>query len=72
MKNEEASYRSIQLQTEATLTSVPRGAPSWVIEELIIDTLDTFQPYFAEKLTNEDALEMLLNATNFFELLDEI
>lgn len=57
---------------EATLTSVPRGAPSWVTEELIIDTLDTFQPHYAEKLTNEDALEIPLNVTNLFVLLDEI
>lgn len=52
-------------------TIVPPGAPAWVTDELIQDTLDTFQSHFQKTLTPEDALEMLVDATNLMEFLLE-
>lgn len=53
------------------VTRVPAGAPAWVTEELIQDTLDTWQSHFQKTLTPEDALEMLVDATNLMEFLLE-
>jgi hypothetical protein len=39
--------------------SVP-GAPAWITPDLIADTLETWQPYYAARLTEGDALEILL------------
>lgn len=50
---------------------VPPGAPAWVTDELIQDTLDTWQSHFEKTLTPEDALEMLVDATNLMEFLLE-
>jgi hypothetical protein len=46
-----------------------RGGPDWITPELIGETLKTFQPYYAEQLRPEDAMEMLLNMGGIFELL---
>ena len=48
------------------------GAPEWITLELMRDTLDTFQPYYAERLTADDANEMLRNVGNLFAVLKKI
>jgi hypothetical protein len=50
---------------------VPQGAPAWVTDELIQDTLDTFQSHYQKTLTPEDALEILVNVTNLLLFLQE-
>ena len=52
--------------------TVPDGAPDWVTEELILETLDTWQPYYGGSLTAEDALEILLGVTKLFEFIHEM
>lgn len=52
--------------------TVPDGAPDWVTEELIHETLETWQPYYGGSLTAEDALEILLGVTKLFEFIHEM
>ena len=50
----------------------PAGAPAWVTEELLADTVAAWQPYYAEDLTAADALEILLVAGRLFEALGDV
>lgn len=43
------------------MARVPVGAPSWVTAELIDQTLKTWQPFYADQLIPEDALEMIMS-----------
>jgi hypothetical protein len=48
---------------------VPPGAPSWITPDLIADTLRVWQPYYRTPLTAEDALEMIMNVGQLFDVL---
>jgi hypothetical protein len=50
-------------------TTIPPGSPPWVTEEMIADTIRVWQPHYKEQLTEEDALEMLLNIVHLFDAL---
>jgi len=52
---------------ERKITITP-GTPRWITEELIADTLRVWQPYYKEALTVDDAVEILVNVTNLFEV----
>jgi len=56
-------------QPKEPTVKVPPGTPRWITEELIADTLRVWQPYYPEALTAEDAIEILVNVTNFFKAL---
>ena len=47
---------------------VPPGAPPWVTEELIQDTLRSLQAEYPERLTPDDALLMILTVSRLFDL----
>lgn len=49
---------------------VPVGAPDWVTPQLIQDTLDTWNSHYAEALKPEDALEILINVNNLFQVIE--
>lgn len=49
--------------------SVLEGAPAWVTEQLIANTLRVWQPFYTESLTAEDALEILLGVGQLFDVL---
>lgn len=53
------------------LKQVPPGSPSWISPELISSTIDAWQPYYGEPLTDEDALEILTNVGLLYEVLEE-
>lgn len=57
-------------EQEAILAAL-RGAPAWVTPEAMKDTLKTFRPYCGTNMTPGDALEILINVGNLFELLAE-
>jgi hypothetical protein len=38
---------------------VPQGSPAWISAELIEETLRVCQPYYANPLTIEDAIDMM-------------
>lgn len=50
---------------------MPSGAPSWVTPELIQKTLEVWQPYYEEDLIPEDALAMIMGASQLFHCLSE-
>ena len=49
--------------------AVPPGTPEWITPELIRRTLQVWQPYYAERLTPEDAVTILRNAGELFAVL---
>lgn len=51
--------------------SVPSGAPSWVTRELIEKTISVWQPYYADRLTDDEALAMILNVARLFDSFSE-
>lgn len=55
-----------QTAKAATLSAgVPPGAPPWVTANLIRDTIETWQPYYAGGLTEQEAVEILHTVGNF-------
>lgn len=50
---------------------IPAGAPPWVTEYHIAETIWVWQPYSEEPLTEDDALEILVNVRNLMELIVE-
>lgn len=46
---------------------VPDGVPNWLTEEIICETIRVWQPKYQEKLTNKDAVDILMT---FSRLLD--
>lgn len=50
----------------------PPGAPTWVTAELIGKTLDTWQPYYSDSLSSEDALEIVMGACRLANVLKQI
>lgn len=50
---------------------VPAGAPHWVTLELIEQTIRTWQPFYADQLIPEDALEIIMGADRMFDLLSK-
>ena len=59
-----------QIEHPRAGASVPSGAPNWVTSELIVDTIETWQPYYAAPLTADDALEILLSVANLMDVLE--
>lgn len=49
---------------------LPPGTPRWVTLELVARTLTVWQPFYAEPLTVEDALEILLVSDRLLETLE--
>ena len=49
--------------------AVPPGAPKWITPEEIEDTLRVWQPSYRQLLTADDALEILINTHNLFDVL---
>ncbi|MEM1355033.1 MAG: hypothetical protein AAGH88_09130 [Planctomycetota bacterium] len=45
-------------------------APDWITDELIADTISTWQPHYDFDLTEHDAIEMLVNVGRLFDLLE--
>ena len=50
---------------------LPPGTPRWVTLELVAQTLTVWQPFYAEPLTVEDALEILLTSGRLLEALED-
>ena len=48
---------------------VPPGAPKWITGNEIEDTLRVWQRYYRQLLTADDALEILINVHNLFDVM---
>jgi hypothetical protein len=51
--------------------TVPPGAPAWVTQELLRDTITTWQPYYPAPLTADDALEILLSVAHLLDVMGQ-
>jgi hypothetical protein len=51
-------------------TQLPSGLPTWITAELIEETITVWQPYYATKLTAEDAAEILQNVGRMLEFFE--
>jgi len=49
---------------------VPPGVPSWITVDLIVDTIQTWQPHYRGVLTAMDAVEILMNTARLFGALE--
>lgn len=63
-----ASKRKRQAPSPAR-TDVPSAVPAWITPELIQATIETWQPFYPESITPEDAVIMLINAGRMFSVL---
>jgi len=45
------------------------GTPGWITPDLIQDTIDTWQPYYQERLTTTDAIEILQSVGRLCDVL---
>ena len=52
--------------------SVPLGAPGWVTDELIVDTITVWQPYYKKELTARDALEIIISVSHLADALGHV
>jgi hypothetical protein len=52
-------------------TQLPAGLPAWITIKDVEDTLQTFQPFYAETLTVEDAIGMLMAVDHLFDALKD-
>jgi hypothetical protein len=55
--------------SDRAVERVPAGAPNWVTETLIDQTLQIWQPYYSYRLTREDALVIIKNVGRLFEVM---
>lgn len=46
--------------------ALPPGTPQWITPELVRYTLEVWQPHYQQKLTVDDAIEMIVNAYNLY------
>lgn len=46
-------------------------APNWASAELISMTIEVWQPYYAHPLTEQDAIEILMNVAALFDALGD-
>jgi hypothetical protein len=49
--------------------SVPPGTPAWITPKLLRSTIDTWQPFYKEPLTLDDAVIILISVGRLFEVL---
>ncbi len=50
-------------------TALLQGLPSWITADLISETIRAWQPYYAQPLTVQDAIGILLGVGNVFAVL---
>ena len=48
-----------------------RGATAWITPALMRNTLDTWQPYYVERLSADEALDILIRVGQLYRLLNE-
>lgn len=49
----------------------PEGAPTWITVRMIVNTIETWQPYYPTPLTEEDAVGILIAADRLAAALGE-
>ena len=67
MKDRESS----SAQRRKSSPSANSGVPTWITPELIELTLRVWQPYYSQPLTTADAVAMLLDVAQLFNILSD-
>lgn len=57
------------VQEGARQSIVPAGAPDWITAELIDATIRTWQPFYKDVLTAEEAVTMLVDVGRLFDAI---
>lgn len=65
-RNQQADCQS---RGDASNCIVPAGTPDWITPELIEATIRVWQPYYAEVLSPEEAVTMILDVGRLFDAL---
>lgn len=63
----EQGCRSERPATAAAARNIPGAA--WINDEAVADTIRVWAPYYGGKLTEAEAVEILMNFTNFVDAL---
>jgi len=63
----EQGCRSDRSATAAAARNIPGAA--WITDEAIADTIQVWAPYYGGKLTEREAVEILMNFTNLVDAL---
>ena len=50
--------------------TVERQLPTWITEELVLDTLRVWRPRYRGELTRADAIEILMNVDRMFSVAE--
>jgi hypothetical protein len=53
------------------LCNPPPGTPTWITPELVLHTIRVWQPYYADVVTPDEAITMVLNVGRMFSVLRE-
>jgi len=56
---------------KATNHQAAACAPAWVTPDLLADTIETWQPYYAERLTVADSLEIFLTISRLIDAVQQ-
>lgn len=57
--------------TDRAAVARPSGAPTWMTDELLAETLAVWQPFYSHPLTVQDAMEMLRSAARLLDVLGD-
>ena len=60
---------SCRIGDDAGSCIVPAGTPEWITAELIEATIRVWQPYYADLLSPEEAVTMILTAGRLYQAL---
>ena len=65
-----ASRNSKQPRTTKAVV-LPADAPSWLTEELVLKTLEVWQPFYDRELIVEDAVAMIMGVGQIYDVFAE-
>lgn len=61
--------RDCEAREDAHSSIVPAGAPDWITPELVEATIRVWQPYYADVISPEEAVTMILDVGRLFDAL---
>lgn len=64
-----ATKDSADTPRDARAITLPPGTPAWITPKLLQRTMETWQPFYKEPLTLDDAVIILISVGRLFEVL---
>lgn len=61
--------RDCEAREDARSSIVPAGAPDWITAELIERTIAVWQPYYADVISPEEAVTIIIDVGRLFDAL---